>query len=104
MSKNKHTLSKKSINDLEGIIVPVKWNEDGKPVAVALSTSQEEELLISMKSAKAKELLELLQKKVRIAGSITKSDNDQIIITIRKYQQIAYDQFVPQNSEAEICL
>jgi hypothetical protein len=104
MSKKKLSISKKSISDIEGIIVPVRWDEDGNPVAVALATSREEELLINMKSAKARELLELLQKKVRIAGSITKLDNDQKMITIQRYLQIAYDQFVPQNPEAEICL
>jgi hypothetical protein len=104
MSKKKHSISKKPISDIEGIIVPVRWDEDGNPVAVALATSQEEEFLINMKSAKARDLLKLLQKKVRIAGSITKLDNDQKMITIRRYLQIAYDQFVPHTPEAKICL
>jgi hypothetical protein len=102
MSKNKHSISKKSISNIEGIIIPVRWDEDGNPIAVALATSQEEELIINMRSARAKELLELLQKKVRIAGSIAKLDNDQKMITIRRYLQIAYDEFVPQNLEAKI--
>ena len=104
MSKYKHSIPKKSIGDIEGIIVPVRWDNDGNPIAVALATSQEEELLIDMKSTKAGELLGLLQKKVRISGSITKLDNDQEMLTIRRYLQIAYDQFFPQNSEAEICV
>ena len=104
MSKNKHSIPKNSISDIEGIIVPVRWDKDGNPIVVALATSQEEEFLIDMKSAKARELLEFLQKKVRISGSITKLDNDQKMITIRRYLQIAYDEFVPQNPEAEICL
>jgi hypothetical protein len=104
MSKYKHSIPKKSIVDIEGIIVPVRWDNNGNPIAVALATSREEELLIDMKSTKAGELLGLLQKKVRISGSITKLDNDQEMLTIRRYLQIAYDQFVPQNSEAEICV
>jgi len=104
MSKNKHSTPKKSIGDIEGIIVPVRWDKDGNPIAVALATSKEEEFLIDMRSVKAKEILDLLQKKVRISGTITKLDNDRKIITIRRYLQIAYDQFVPQNSETEICL
>jgi len=102
MSKNKHSISKKPISNIEGIIIPVRWDEDGNPIAVALATSQEKELIINMRSARAKELLELLQKKVRIAGSIATLDNDKKIITIRRYLQIAYDEFVPQNSEAKI--
>jgi hypothetical protein len=102
MPKKKHSIPKKSISNIEGIIVPVRWDEDGNPIAVALATSQEEELIINMKSARAKELLELLQKKVRIAGSIAKLDNDQKMITIRRYLQIAYDEFVPQIREANI--
>jgi hypothetical protein len=104
MPKNKQSTSKKSISDIEGIIVPVRWDEDGNPIAVALATSQEEELLINMKSPKARELLKLLQKKVRIAGSINKLDNDKKMITIQRYLQIAYDQFVPHTPEAKICL
>ena len=104
MSKNTNITRKKSISDLEGIIVTVKWDGEGNPLAVALATSQKEELLIDMNSAKARELIELVQKKVRISGSITKLDNDQKMITIRRYLQIAYDQFVPQNPEAKISL
>ena len=104
MSKYKHSIPKKSIGDIEGIIVPVRWDNDGNPIAVALATSQEEELLIDMKSTKAGELLGLLQKKVRISGSITKLDNNKKMITIRRYLQIAYDQFVPHTPEAKICL
>ena len=104
MPKNKPNIPKKIISDIEGIIVPVRWDEDGNPIAVALATSQEEELLINMKSPKAGDLLKLVQKKVRIAGSITKLENDKKMITIQRYLQIAYDQFVPHTPEAKICL
>jgi hypothetical protein len=102
MPKKKHSIPKKSISNIEGIIVPVRWDEAGNPIAVALATPREEELIINMKSARAKELLELLQKKVRIDGSIAKLDKNHKMITIRRYLQIAYDEFVSQNPEAKI--
>ena len=97
MSKKKGNTSEKLFSDIEGIIIPVKWDENGNPIAVALATSQEEELLINMKESRGVELLKLLQKKVRITGSIGKSDDDREMITIRRYLHIAYDEFVPES-------
>ena len=99
MPKKKDSPSGERISDIEGIIIPVRWDDNGNPIAVALSTSQEEEFLINMKSAKGKKLLEYLQKKVRIAGSVTILDNNQKMLAIKKYLPIAYDEFVPHNTD-----
>ena len=104
MIKKKGNILESSLIELEGIIIPMKWDEDGTPTAVALATSKEEELPINMKNAKGRELLNLLQKKVRITGLIGKLDNDQKMITIRRYLPVAYDEFVPHNTDAKISL
>jgi hypothetical protein len=70
MPKKKDILSGERIRNIEGIIIPVRWDEDGNPIVVSLATSQEEEFLINMKSTKGKKLLEYLQKKVRIVGLV----------------------------------
>lgn len=94
MPKRKHRRSEQGISDIEGIIIPIRWDEDGNPTAVALATSQEEEFPIDMGSKKGKKLLGCLQQKVRIHGAITISNNDQKMLTIRKCLPIAYDEFV----------
>ena len=104
MPKKKDSISKDRISDIEGIIIPVRWDEDGNSIAVALATSKEEEILINMKKAKGKKLLEFLQKKVRIHGSVTTLDNNQKMITIRKYLPIAYDEFFPHKNDAKMSI
>ena len=102
MPKDKVSLSGEQINDIEGIIIPVRWDEEGNPITVALATSQEEEFPINMKNAKGKKLLEFLQKKVRIAGSITRLANNQKMVNIQKFQLIAYDEFDPNNNDVKM--
>jgi hypothetical protein len=100
--KKKDTLSEEGIKSIEGIIIPVRWDDDGNSTAIALATSQEEEFFINMKSAKGKKLLEYLQKKVRITGSVTTLDNNQKMITIKKCHPISYDELFPHNIDGKI--
>jgi hypothetical protein len=104
MPKKKISISREQICDIEGIIIPVHWDEEGNSIAIALATLQEEEFLINMNTAKGKELLEFLQKKVKIHGSVTTLDNNQKMITIQTYQPIAYDEFVPHDNEAKMSI
>jgi hypothetical protein len=104
MPIKKDSISIERISDIEGIIIPVRWDEDGNSIGVALATSQEEEFLINMESAMGKKLLEFLQKKVRICGSFTTLDNNQKMITIRKYLLLAYDEFVPHKKDAKMSI
>jgi hypothetical protein len=102
MPKKKGSLSGERINDIEGIIIPVRWDNDGNPITVALATSQEEEFPINMEKKKGKKLLEFLQKKVKITGSMTTQANNQKMVTIQKYQLIAYDEFEPNNNDVKL--
>ena len=104
MAKKKGHISENSAIDLEGIIIPMKWDEDGNPTAVALATSKEEEFLVNMRNARGRELLDYLQRKVKITGWIDKLDNNQKMITIRRYLPVAYDRFVPYNTDGETSL
>jgi hypothetical protein len=104
MPKKKDNISKERISVIEGIIIPVRWDNNGNAIAVALATSQEKEFLINMKNAKGKKILEFLQKKVRIHGPVTTLDNNQKMITIRKYLPIAYDEFIPHSNEAKMSI
>lgn len=89
-------------SDIEGIVIPVRWDANGHPTALALATSQEEEFLINMRNKMGKKLLAFLQKKVRIYGEVSISNNEQKMITIREYLPVAYDEFVlhPNNEKS----
>lgn len=102
MPKEKRTRPEEKRSDLEGIIIPVRWDENGHPTAVALATSQEEEFFIDMKNKMGKKLLDFLQKKVRVNGAVTTFNNDQKMITIKEYLPIAYDEFVLHRSTGKI--
>lgn len=104
MPIKKDSLSGERISDIEGIIIPVRWDEDGNSIGVAMATSQEEEFLINMENAMGKKLLEFLQKKVRVHGSVIALDNNLKMITIRKYLLIAYDEFVPHKNDAKMSI
>ena len=104
MPKKKDNLSVEQLKDVEGIIIPVHWDKDGNPITLAIATPQEEEFLINMKNEKGKKLFEFLQKKVKIAGSITTLANNQKMVTIRKYKIIAYDEFDPNNSHVKMSI
>ena len=102
MPKKKDNRLSDQINDMEGIIIPVHWDEEGNPVAIALATSQEEEFLINIKNKKGKKLLEFVRKKVRIQGAITLLGDNQKMITIRKCLPIAYDEFAFHGSNKKM--
>ena len=104
MSKKTNSISKEQASVIEGIIIPVHWDEEGNSIAVALATSQEEEFLINMENAMGKKLLDFLQKKVKICGSLTTLDNNQKMMTIQKFIPIDYDEFVPLNNDAKMSI
>jgi hypothetical protein len=63
---------------LKGVIIPVDWDEKGVVKAIAISTHNEEEYLISNDS-KGKDLLHYLQSPVEISGRITEVAGIKII-------------------------
>ena len=53
---------------LKGILIPVDWNEKGEAVAIALSTYDEEQYLIS--NNRLEELKRLIRQEVELSGEI----------------------------------
>ena len=54
---------------IQGLIIPVDWDEGGHVLAVAVSTFNEEEYLVE-KGGKGDELLGLLRKEVAVSGVV----------------------------------
>ena len=72
---------------IEGIIMPSKWNEQGKPARIAIHTDDRKEYEIDFGGA-GKELLELTYKKVAVQGKLRQQLNGRAILCVRKYHII----------------
>ena len=76
------------MNMIEGIVVPVKWNENGKVVAIAISTFDEDEYVVSEDGDKVEELFRLLQQQVEVRGKVQRFKKKKVILvteyTIKK--------------------
>jgi hypothetical protein len=54
---------------LSGIVIPTDWDEEGKTIAVSLSTEDENIVLLADKVSK-EDLFQLMQKEVEISGRL----------------------------------
>ena len=68
---------------IKGIVIPVDWDEEGKVVAAAISTHNEDEYLID-NDYKGEELLHFVQEEVEVSG-VAKENKDKKIIAVQKY-------------------
>ena len=72
---------------ITGIILPSRWNEQGKPARIAIHTDDQKEYQIDFSGA-GKELLLLTYKKVAIQGKLREQLNGRAILSVRQYQII----------------
>ena len=83
---------------ITGIILPSKWNEQGKPARIAIHTDDQKEYQIDFSGA-GKELLNLTYKKVAVQGKLREQLNGRAILSVRQYQIINDS---PENSEPSL--
>jgi len=84
IKKNKKTSAPAPIL---GIILPSRWNEQGKPARIAIHTDDQKEYQIDFSGA-GKELLNLTYKKVSVQGKLREQLNGRAILSVRQYQII----------------
>ena len=72
---------------ITGIILPSRWNEQGKPARIAIHTDDRKEYEIDFSGA-GKELLDLTYKKVAVQGKLRQQLNGRAILCVRQYQII----------------
>lgn len=82
MNIRNHTANE--LFSIRGLVVPVDWDETGKVTAVAISTFDEEEYIVSRKG-KGSELLTFLRKVVEVEG-IPSVVEDERMITVKRYR------------------
>ena len=83
---------------ITGIILPSRWNEQGKPARIAIHTDDKKEYQIDFSGA-GKELLNLAYKKVTVQGKLREQLNGRAILCVRQYQII---KDTPENSVPNI--
>lgn len=71
---------------IQGLIIPVDWDEGGHVLAVAVSTFDEEEYLVE-EDGKGDQLLGLLRKEVEVSGIVGIRDGGKTI-KVKKYTLI----------------
>jgi hypothetical protein len=83
---------------IQGIILPSRWNEQGKPARIAIHTDDQKEYQIDF-SGPGKELLNLTYKKVAVQGKLREQLNGRAILSVRQYQII---NDAPENSVSSL--
>ncbi|MGD2013183.1 MAG: hypothetical protein PVH85_14210 [Desulfobacterales bacterium] len=76
-----------SRNDIEGLIIPNKWDESGKVIEITIHTDKEEVYLVARNRMES-ELLNQLHVKVRIEGKIMQRLDGNKLIHVRNFQPI----------------
>ncbi len=77
-------MESRDIKTVKGLLVPVEWDQDGQITAIALSMSNERELLIEP-SETSSELMAILRRSVRLKGQIS-HQKEQSSIAVHEYQ------------------
>ena len=72
---------------IEGIILPSRMNEHGKPARIAIHTDDRKEYQIDFSGA-GKELLNLTYKKVAVQGKLREQLNGRATLSVQQYQII----------------
>jgi len=75
-------ISKKAV---EGLIIPNKWDENGKIIGIAIHTDKEEIYIVAHNRMES-ELLNQLHTKVRIKGKIMERLDGNKLIHVRNFQ------------------
>lgn len=85
--QNKKHKNKSAPSLVMGIILPSRWNEQGKAARIAIHTDDQKEYQIDFSGA-GKELLNLTYKKVAVQGKLREQLNGQAILSVRKFEII----------------
>lgn len=71
-----------------GIIIPVEWDEDGNPTAIAISTYDENEYIIDGGHGPGEDLKRYLRKKMIISGFLDRESPTKHVIKVTYFSRI----------------
>lgn len=72
---------------IEGIIIPEKWDDDGKITGVTIQTNNENVYLVEHTRV-GHELLNLIHEKVKAQGKIRERMDGHTLIAVQSYQKV----------------
>jgi hypothetical protein len=72
------------LTTVRGIVIPVDWDGEGNPLAVAILGAGEEEHFVEQ-DEEGKELLELTQQEVEISGTARETIQGHKVIKVKSY-------------------
>jgi hypothetical protein len=67
-----------SVKKIKGVLLPVKWDENGSVQDIALYADDENEYII-VKDTKSKEMIKLLRQEVELYGTVQRKKGKNII-------------------------
>ena len=79
--------NKSAYASITGIILPVKWNEQGKAARISIHTDNKKEYRVNVSGA-GKELLNYTYKTVQIEGKPKEQLSGSLIIDVKRYKII----------------
>jgi hypothetical protein len=83
------TIKKKvgALSILQGVVLPSKWDKEGRVMRISLNTQDENEYIIDY-SGKGKELLNHLRKRIEVEGKILQRIGGAFYIKVNGYNFI----------------
>jgi hypothetical protein len=74
-----------------GVVIPVEWEENGRPVAFAISSYEEKEYLIDLRTKMGKKLSTIEKQKIRVTGTLGRVVKKRRVISVKSYEQFLPD-------------
>lgn len=81
------TKKKTKERTITGIVIPEDWDDNDNVIRVAIKTLDYVEYVVE-RNIKGKELLALVDEKVRATGTIRERVHGDMIISVKRYEQI----------------
>ena len=78
-------------NDITGIILPNQWDEDGNVIGVSVYTDREE-IYIVAQNKRIKELVNLVQIKVRVEGKVKEGLDGNKLVYVKTVKTMENEQ------------
>lgn len=90
MKPDKNQTEKETITTV-GVVIPVEWEDNGRPIAFAISSYEEKEYLIDLRTRMGKELAAIEKQKIRVTGTLGRLVKKRRVISINSYEKFPLD-------------
>ena len=89
--KSKHVSPLKKQDEcitVMGLIVPVAWDDDGRPNSFALFTYDEREFLIDPDNPAGRAVIAMPQQKIKVTGTLGDAVNTRRLLRVKNYEPV----------------